>query len=78
VRCIDAAGELRPCIVDFESRRVVGVHFGGLPDRKNFATPLFRLASDSTSPGAAWCSSRLMRAMAIVIGIDHYAVYDWG
>jgi endonuclease G len=45
-------GSSGSCIVDFESRRVVGVHFGGsYRDRKNFAIPLFRLAKDEHLAG---------------------------
>jgi len=45
-------GSSGSCIIDFESRKVVGVHFGGsYRDRKNLAIPLFRLAKDEHLAG---------------------------
>ncbi|HKU37098.1 MAG TPA: serine protease [Polyangiales bacterium] len=42
-------GSSGSCLIDFESRRVVGVHFrGSYGDRKNFAVPLFKLEDDPT------------------------------
>jgi len=40
-------GSSGSCIVDFESREVIGVHFSGsYKDRRNLAIPLFQLAAD--------------------------------